>query len=80
MDKKILIINSALACVGIALLALALTACTTTGPINDPRAVWCENNSPRRPSVAVVAAMTRAELDDLNAFNRKGVAWCGWKF
>ncbi len=80
MGAKILAINGLLASIGIILLIMALTACSTTlAPINDPRAVWCENNQPRRPSVAAINAMTRAELDELNAYNRKGVDWCGWK-
>lgn len=58
---------------------LLLSACVTTAPVGDPRKVWCDNNKPRRPSLAVVQAMTRAELDDMNSFNAKGVDWCGWK-
>lgn len=63
------------------LLVLALTAaCTTTpAPIADPRAVWCEHNEPRRPSAAVVAVMTRPDLDEMIAHNRQGVLWCGWR-
>lgn len=59
-------------------LALILAGCVTR-PVEDPRSVWCAFNEPRRPSVAVVEAMTRAELDEMNAFNAKGADWCGWR-
>ncbi|MCF6124383.1 hypothetical protein EN904_13465 [Mesorhizobium sp. M7A.F.Ca.CA.001.07.2.1] len=58
---------------------LLLSACATSAPIDDPRKVWCDHNTPRRPSLTVVQIMTRAELDDLNSFNAKGADWCGWK-
>lgn len=61
--------------------ALMLAACTTTpepAPVDDPREVWCEHNDARRPTPAVVEAMTRPELDEMNAHNRKGASWCGW--
>lgn len=48
-------------------------------PVEDPRAVWCEHNQPRRPTPAVIDTMSRPELDEMNAHNWKGVEWCGWK-
>ncbi|AZO00563.1 hypothetical protein EJ066_27490 [Mesorhizobium sp. M9A.F.Ca.ET.002.03.1.2] len=60
-------------------LCMALAACTTTPPVNDPRQVWCDHSQPRRPSAVVVAAMTRPELDEVNAYNGKGARWCGWR-
>jgi hypothetical protein len=62
----------------LALLALlACAACTTTrSPIDDPRAVWCDHNKPRRDATETTP---RAELDEINAHNFKGVKWCGWK-
>lgn len=59
------------------LLALSLTAgCSTIGnPVADPRAIWCETNSPRRDATADTP---RSELDDINAHNRKGALWCSW--
>lgn len=64
----------------IAFAAVLLAAgCTHSRPIEDPRKVWCDHNEPRRPSVATIDAMSRPELDELNAFNAKGAAWCGWK-
>lgn len=58
---------------------LLLAACTAAPPApTDPKQVWCDQNAPRRPSVAVVTAMTRAELDEINAYNARGAAWCGW--
>jgi hypothetical protein len=53
------------------------TGCTTTGsPIENPRAVWCDHNKPRRDATETTP---RGELDDINAHNRKGELWCGWK-
>jgi hypothetical protein len=46
---------------------------------DDPRGIWCEHNQPRRPTPPVVAAMSRPELDEMNAHNQKGVEWCGWR-
>jgi hypothetical protein len=58
---------------------LLLEGCTPSLPAGNPRQVWCDHNQPRRPSAAVVTAMTRPELDETNAFNGQGVKWCGWK-
>lgn len=55
---------------------LALASCVTSAPVNDPRAVWCEHNSPRRDATPETP---RAELDEINAHNAKGSAWCGWR-
>lgn len=53
------------------------TGCTTTRePISDPRSVWCDHNQPRRDATEQTP---RAELDDINAHNFKGVRWCRWK-
>ncbi|MER8464182.1 hypothetical protein [Mesorhizobium sp. M1396] len=60
-------------------LFLLLSACVSTAPASDPRKVWCDHNTARRPTLAVVQVMTRAELDQMNSFNAKGVEWCGWK-
>ncbi|CAH2395380.1 hypothetical protein [Mesorhizobium escarrei] len=56
--------------------SLLLAGCAT--PVSPARQVWCDHNQPRRAS-AVVAAMTRPELDEINAYNGKGARWCGWK-
>jgi hypothetical protein len=61
------------------ILCLALAGCTTTAPTSNPRQTWCDLNTARRPSKAVVMAMSRSELDDLNSYNAKGANWCGWK-
>lgn len=62
------------------LAALVLAGCATTpAPVQNPRQVWCDTNQPRRPSVASVEAMQREELDEINAYNRQGSAWCGWR-
>lgn len=58
---------------------LILAGCATVSPVEDPRKVWCDHNEPRRHSPEVIAVMSRAELDETNAFNAKGVNWCGWK-
>lgn len=57
---------------------LVLAACTTPASVADPRAVWCENNSPRRPSLAEIAAMPPLEKRAAVEHNRKGALWCGW--
>jgi starvation-inducible outer membrane lipoprotein len=62
------------------ILCLLLAGCATTpGSVGNPRQVWCDHNQPRRPSAAVVAAMTRPELDEVNTYNGKGARWCKWK-
>lgn len=58
---------------------LILAGCQTTMPVENPRKVWCDHNSPSRHSPEVIAAMSRAELDETNAHNAKGVKWCGWR-
>lgn len=61
------------------ILCLLLAAgCTTVTPaaVNDPRAIWCENNVPRRD---YTEATPRWEVDEINAHNAKGVLWCDWK-
>ncbi|MER8956456.1 hypothetical protein NKH98_27840 [Mesorhizobium sp. M0833] len=60
------------------ILCLVLAGCTTTAPTGNPRQVWCDQSQPRRPSAPVVAAMTRPELNEMNAFNGQGARWCGW--
>ncbi|WEX07359.1 hypothetical protein [Chelativorans sp. AA-79] len=42
----------------------------------DPRQIWCDFNSPRRDATPDTP---RAELDEINTHNAKGVAWCGWE-
>lgn len=42
----------------------------------DPRQIWCDTNSPRRDATETTP---RAEIDDINAHNRKGELWCGWR-
>jgi len=60
------------------ILSLAILAgCTTVpAPIDNPRQVWCDTNSPRRDATADTS---RAELDEINSHNRKGEKWCNWK-
>lgn len=59
------------------ILALLLAGCTTTAqPVQNPREIWCDTNSPRRDATEITP---RAELDEINAHNRKGALWCGWK-
>lgn len=61
-------------------LASMLAGCVTApAPVADPRQVWCDHNEPRRTTAAVRQAMTRAELEELVTFNRKGAEWCGWR-
>lgn len=65
---------------------LALSACSVfsateqkPAPIADPKAIWCAENRPQRPSFAEVDLMDRQRLEAVVAYNRKGAAWCGWK-
>lgn len=65
-------------------LALALAGCNEVRPprapaVSDPKTVWCDQNTPRRPTAATIAVMSRADLDDMNQHNRRGAAWCEWK-
>jgi hypothetical protein len=54
-----------------------MTACTSIPAYqsSDPREIWCDHNQPRRDATPVTP---RAELDRINAHNRKGARWCGW--
>jgi len=61
---------------------LMLSACAAPKPepiITDPRAVWCAENSPERPSEAEIAVMPIERKRAIVEHNRKGVAWCGWE-
>lgn len=62
------------------LTTLLLAGCATVSqPVpGDPRQIWCDTNTPRRPSLPTIEAMTRSEIDDLNTHNAKGAAWCRW--
>lgn len=55
---------------------LALAACQMPGRIENPRQIWCEQNSPRRDATLDTP---RVELDEINAHNAKGAMWCGWR-
>lgn len=62
------------------ILCLAVAACTTSGttdttPAATYRQIWCDNNQPRRDATPETS---RAEIDRINAHNRKGASWCGW--
>lgn len=58
-------------------LALLVAGCqTTAAPVDNPRQVWCDQSQPRRDATVDTP---RAELDEINAHNRKGTLWCGWK-
>jgi hypothetical protein len=59
------------------LLALSLmTGCSTISNVSDPRQIWCDTNAPRRDATETTP---RAVLDEINAHNRRGAMWCGWK-
>lgn len=59
------------------ILTLAILAgCTTVpAPVENPRQVWCDTNSPRRDATPQTP---RAVIDQINAHNAKGVLWCKW--
>ena len=60
------------------ILSIAILAgCTTTkAPVDNPRQVWCDTNSPRRDATAETP---RSVIDEINRHNRLGALWCGWK-
>jgi hypothetical protein len=59
------------------ILLVALAGCTTMPrPADNPRQIWCDTNAPRRDATETTP---RAVLDEINAHNRKGTMWCGWK-
>lgn len=61
------------------LACVLLAGCETVpAPVENPRRVWCDHNEPRRPTRAAFEAMSRADLDEMNAHNKKGVEWCRW--
>ncbi|MEM7303504.1 MAG: hypothetical protein AAF468_20690 [Pseudomonadota bacterium] len=64
-------------------LMVMISACTSSpkpSPVGiSPKQQWCDHNRPRRPSLASIKHMSDRQLDTLNAHNRKGEAWCGWK-
>lgn len=65
--------------IGMTVIALVLIAwvvygCTTTGPVEDPRTIWCEHNKVRRDK-----PKNRTDQEDMVMHNLKGAAWCGWK-
>jgi hypothetical protein len=58
---------------------LFLTACTTTATVQNPRAIWCENNQPIYLPEFAIASMSRADKEKYLAFHLQGESWCGWK-
>lgn len=54
---------------------LALVGCTHVQPVENPRAIWCDHNSPRSDATVETP---RVELDEINSHNAKGELWCGW--
>jgi len=57
-------------------LLLTLVSCATPAPVEDPRAIWCENNEPRRDATPETP---RIVIDEINTHNAKGIMWCGWR-
>ncbi|MEI5680513.1 MULTISPECIES: hypothetical protein [unclassified Mesorhizobium] len=59
------------------ILSAFLAGCASfPAPVENPRQVWCDHNSPRRDATADTP---RAELDEINTHNAKGVRWCNWR-
>lgn len=59
------------------LAAFLLVACQSdTDVTSDPREIWCDHNKPRRDATPLTP---RDKIDEINAHNRKGVLWCGWR-
>jgi len=60
-------------------LVLLLTGCATApAPAEDPRRIWCDHNTPRRPTLKAIEQMSRSDLDEINVHNDIGARWCGW--
>lgn len=58
------------------LAALLLAGCAgMPAPVEDPRQIWCDTNKPRRDATDETP---RAELDEINSHNARGVLWCSW--
>lgn len=58
---------------------LALGGCASPlPPVASPKAIWCENNSPQRPSREEIDTMGQPRLAAVLAHNKKGALWCGW--
>lgn len=58
---------------------LALAACSTTVPVQNPRAIWCENNQPIYLPEVAVAIMSRADKERYLTYHLQGESWCGWR-
>lgn len=57
---------------------VSLSACATTGPVTDPREIWCSQNDPIRLPAPVIDELPRDDVDQINAHNDRGARWCGW--
>lgn len=69
--------GTALKLIAIALIGGTFSAgCSAMARTENPRAVWCKHNHPRRDATADTL---RTELDEINGHNAKGARWCGWK-
>lgn len=59
------------------ILQIFLAGCASLpAPVENPRQVWCDHNNPRRDATVDTP---RAELDEINEHNAKGVRWCNWR-
>ena len=60
------------------ILSLAILAgCQSIpGPGENPRAIWCATNEPRRDARPDTP---RSEIDEINRHNALGVKWCNWR-
>lgn len=60
----------------IGIMLAAIKSCQPPNPApENPRAIWCATNEPRRDARPDTP---RWVVDEINAHNRKGVQWCGW--
>lgn len=66
--------NKALAIASLAF----LVACQTVPAPMSAEDLWCAFNKPR-PSLSNADTAPRAVVDDHNAYQDKGIAWCRWK-
>jgi len=60
------------------ILALFVAGCTTVQAPQDAKQIWCAFNQPRAP-LSNADTAPKSEVDEHNAYQDKGIAWCGWK-
>lgn len=71
--KTILGLTAALA------ISATLAGCTLNKTIDVSTAIWCETNTPTRPTVEQYATFSDQQKIDMADHNEFGAKHCGWK-